>query len=617
MSRQTPRLDGELGEILVFLAQTQFSSATDLAILMMMPTRAVSGHLAHLRTLRMVDCRTRATQSLKWARLYWVSTRGLRAAVSQGLMTEGEARRSASITQTLSGRVDAAVLITRVATDLASAIDSGGEIIHAPVRHPADALIRVGTGWAAVFRQGYAQARAMLQERIARYDGRPAFALVVTPTVTDRIAIHRHLQRADQTEACVVAETLVGVKPDVFEPWIHVATHKFLELDEVAKLLPTCDRPDLPSVRGRSSPLRSIAQGFRYGSGVTRLLNALLDWYLVRMEDLADILQVQPDTLYKDVLAAGDLVESRRGHLRRDGDEARLCLSPKGIEHVALRDLVRPTALLADLSVERDGGSSTRSYTGSRIRQWARQSIHDDYVADTTGEIVWSLGDKWLVYDVIPSPRSEMAIWPGATRRAWVAELFVFQWRRHTSKRPKRKLTENTVITFRPDAVIMLGGRVRQGGAHPSRGRAARADTGRARAASGDIPYPLASRTQRRAGGSFAGLWVFDDWAAESTAWQLIESWRRRSGRLSFIATSTTSLIEEHGVLERVWRSQGMYHSYQTLDEAIVSLDPLWTLPGDERRPLAVSRCAPNVPGAVSMLDTYLTSDLFAGKPEW
>ena len=573
MAREAPLLQGPLGQTLVFLSKTPFASATDLAVLMLMPTRVVSGHLQRLRRLRLVDCRTRAMQSLRWSRLYWVTTRGLRTAVRQGLMIEEEAWRSAAITQSLSGRVDTAVIITRVATELASAIDADGEIIHSPFRHPADALIRVGDGWGAVFRQGYAQRRTLLQERLARYEGEPDFALILTPTVTDRSSIDRYMQRDGQIDACVVVDGLVGAMPAGSKPWIYVPDSDFVDEEEVASLLPACDRPDPPRVRGRRSPLRSIANGFRYGTGVTRLLNALVDWHMVRMDDLMDILQVQPDTLYKMRLEAGDLVESKRGFLRRDGDAVRLCLSTDGIRHVARRDLVKANAMLADLSVDRDE-RFTIPYAGSRIRQWTRQSFHDDYVAATAGDIVWSMEADWTRHDIIPSSRSEMTVRAGNPQRARAVERHVEQWRRHTCKRRPRTIGAETVIRFRPDAVIMLMdqfGETMQILLEVERSARTPAELERrleiylihSLLGMDDDGVPL-----------FSGLWVFEDPSTESEVWRLIRGWREQSLRLPFIATSTTSQIQEHGALGRVWRTQGRYIYQQTLDEAIGSLDP-------------------------------------------
>ena len=575
MAKRTRRLGPTMGDTLVFLAKTPFSSATDISVLTGEVRRQVAGRLDRLRKRGMVDCRTHATASLTWQKLHWVTTRGLRAAVRQGLMSEDEANRSAAITQSLSGRVDAAAVITRVATDMVNPFDTTGEIVHAPVRHPYDALIRVGRGWAAVFRQSLAQSRASLRKRIDDYTGDPGFTLILTPTVTDRRAIEDYVIRRGRTEVCVTAEGLIGASvlgASVLgaTSWV-IPGQAFIGIDRIVGLLPTCE-PDVPNVRGRASPLRSIPRGFRYKTRVTRLLNALVDWPLVRKDDIMGILRFDGTELSRAVSQAGGLVESRRGFLRRDGDAVRLCLSPDGIKYVAGRDLVKGIDLLAALSLEEDPAYST-PYRGSRIRQWVRQSLHDDYVAATTGDIVRSVEPEWERYDVIPSPRSAMVLRPGNRRQAMVAAHHVSLWRQHTGNRPPRSLTENSSISFRPDAVVLLERDI----GHPlylllEVERSARTPAALERRLEPYLIHSLLRPDESTV--QFAPLWVFDSVVTEWSVWILMKKWREKSGRQHFIATSNVDLIREKGALGRVWRTQGRYIGLSTLDEAIESLDP-------------------------------------------
>ena len=560
-------LGPKMGETLVFLARMSFSSATDLAILRNEAIRTTAGRLGRLLKLRMVDCCRHGTTSQSWQNRYWVTTRGLRTAVQQGFISEAEANRSAAITQSLSGRVDAAAAINRVATDLLLDSDTDGEIIHAPVRHPYDALIRVGPSWAALFRQSHTQSRASLRERIDRHVGDPKFALILTPTIVDRIAIGDHLARNGKIGACMSTEGVVGSVPDGATSWFRPGGDHIMD-QRIPGLFNVCN-PQIPYVRGRASPLRSISRGFQHRTDVTRLLNSLVEWPLIRSNDLMNILGTDRRTLSGTISRAGALVESRRRFLRRDGDDVRLCLSSEGIDHVAGRDLVKASDLHSKLSVEYDRNYST-PYRGSRIRQWVRQSLHDDYAAATTGHIIRLLKPEWTICQVTPPPRSAMFVRPGSSYRAGAAPRYIDEWRQHTSARPPRRLTEKTVVAFRPDVMVIVERRL----AHPlllllEIERTARTLSELERRLETYLIFSLLRPDHDRA--RFLPLWVFDDLTQEAGAWILIREWCRRTGRKPFIATSTVERIDRLGIHTRVWR---VLEQDMTLLKAVDNVDP-------------------------------------------
>ena len=570
MAKRSPGLVPELRETLVFLAKTPFSSATDYSILTQRAQRTASNSLRRLLTQGLVDCHTYATSSLSWQKLYWITTRGLRTAVQEGFISDDESRQSAAITQSLSGRVETAAVITRVATDLVTPFDTSGEIVHAPARYPYNALIRVGRGWAAVFRQSYAESRDSLRRRIVQYRGDPRFALILAPTVSDRRAIEHHLWRGHQIDACMTFEGMLGAVHDGLTSWYRPG-YGFINESAIVGLFPT-SKPELPRVRGRTSPLRSIRRGFQYGTPVKRLLKSLVDWPLVRKYDLIKLLQMDGPSLSRAVSKAGDLVQSRKGFLQRDGDTVRLCLSPEGIEFVARRDLVKPSELLDKLSLEEDRNYAV-PYRGSRIRQWVRQSLHDDHVASVTGDIVRSFAPEWNRYDIIPSPRSAVVVRAGNSVRGTHASNLIDEWRRHTVDRPRRRLRENRPVSFRPDAFVLLQGDT----PHPlwillEVERGARVPAALERRLETYLVHSLLRPDERSA--RIVPLWVFEDAAVETTVRYMVRDWCNKTRRRPFIATSNVDLIRDQGALGRAWNIGGERMHRTVLHEVIDRLDP-------------------------------------------
>ena len=466
-----PRLTGRLEETLRDLCATPLATVAELASFMREPVSSLRDRLDRLRRRGLAERRPHRLAALgERPQRRWFPT-------ADGIAAAGEANgsgeallRTAPVSRQwfrlLAERLDSVAIVYAVAARIATAAPDAGPLRVDHYRSgPYDALVTLSDGRTlGLLRQGPLLTPANLRyrlrsiERLDRAD-RPHLSLVLAASDQDARRALRALGHPTDHETMFVANTgeVLAGKADA-KVWqqcgngVDMATTLAPSLPLRALLgwldedlarqrkrwgraVLRADRTKLQPARMRASQPRPAEQldaayAVRLSRTDKQVLDLLADWPLCTAEQLAGLMGGVGRRRVNQALRR----LRRRGLVQRDDEGGGYVLSDEGLTVLARRDRAAVGPVLDRWTPQRHEGV----YIGSSLRSLASQREHQRGIVGFASRLsaeVGALPDEYELFDLLPTHRSQISYDAEGARQLLLpdvsfqlAHLGYFEW---------------------------------------------------------------------------------------------------------------------------------------------------------------------------------------------
>ena len=464
-------LPARLKETLSDLCATPLATVSELASFTREPVSSLRDRLDRLRRRGLADWRPHQLAELgERPQRRWFPTADGIAAAEEANNSDGELLRTAPVSRQLfrllAERLDSVAIIYRVAERIAEADPEGGPVRVDHYRSgPYDALVTLSDGRTfGLLRQGPLLTPANLRYRLRStermdYDDRPHLSLVLAASDQDARRALRALGHPTDHETMFVAnagEVLAGTTDA--KVWqqcgngVDIATTLApnLRLPDILgwlgdrigaerKRFRTTDvRPDrkkLYSARMRATRPRPAEQlddayAVRLSRTDKQVLDLLADWPLCTAEQLAGLMGGVGRRRVNQALRR----LRRRRLVQRDDQGGGSVLSDEGLTVLARRDRAAVGPVLDRWTPQQHEGV----YIGSSLRSLASQRDHQRGIVGFASRLsaeVGALAEEYELFDLLPTHRSQISYDAAGARQLLLpdvsfllAHLGYFEW---------------------------------------------------------------------------------------------------------------------------------------------------------------------------------------------